>query len=240
MPAPTYSLSTNGIKSEKNISYKNLSTELISRATSASTITLTIDSPGLQVFTGSVAGQIVNLGDATNYNNGHEWILLNASTVSISVVLSNGTAFLTIPASTTYRVICTSNATANGTWLSTQTRLAGSTNATLVAIFAQTANSVNSGFLDTENIAASNTLPAVAPISGIITLFTFTGAGATPTGTIEIRINATTGTPAAAIVLGGTPTQVTPITVPITAGDRIYCSVLNGNNISKPLVKLYL
>jgi hypothetical protein len=240
MPAPTYSFTNLAIKSDGNLSYRNLTTELTNRITAANTLLLDNNSSGNQVFTGTVSGQIVNLGDATNYGLGHEWWIVNQSTTSISILRNDGTSIATIPASSSYRFLLTNNSTSNGSWVSTLARVGGASSAVLVAMFSQTANAINAGFLDTENIAPSNTVPAVAPISGIISLLAFTGAGSTPSGSLEIRVNTTVGTAAAVVTLAGTQTQVSPINIQINAGDRLSCSVAGGSGISKPLVKLYL
>ena len=109
-------------------------------------------------------------------------------------------------------------------------------------MFVSTANSVNNKFLDTENIAASNSLPAVAPISDTVTSLTFSNQNATPTGTIEIRVNDTNiaNPPAASVSLGGTQTQVFSVSFTVTQADLINCYIPGASGVQKPLIKLYI
>ena len=115
---------------------------------------------------------------------------------------------------------------------------------TLIALFASTNNSISNKFLYSENIASSDTLPAVAPYDGTIKTVTYSGNSVSVTGTLEFRKNTTTGTPAFTVTLNTGPFVVTQVfsglSVSIVSGDSINCKVASGaSNVSKPLVKCY-
>jgi hypothetical protein len=223
---------------EGNVSILNYQGDITAYTVSAGTITMSITSALHTVFSGSTAGQILNLGDATQYQNGHEWWIYNKSTTFISIRDNSNTELLNMPTDYRLKVVLQSNSTSTGVWIIGMLGIASAAGR-LVALFSNTANSVSNKFLDTENIASSDTLPAVA-VGGVLGLLTFSGQSTTPSGTIEIRINTTTGTPAATVTLVGTQTQVSTISVPVFAGDFINCKVGAGAaNIQKPLVKLY-
>jgi hypothetical protein len=115
--------------------------------------------------------------------------------------------------------------------------------AILFAMFVSTANSVNNKFIDTENIAASNSLPAVAPIADTVTKITFSNQNTTPSGDIEIRVNNTDlGIAAdATVTLTGSQTDVfNGSFFTVSEGDLINCYITGAAGVQKPLVKLYI
>jgi len=131
----------------------------------------------------------------------------------------------------------------NGTiWLYTSTSINVAQGGSLFALFVSTANSVNNSFLATENIASSDNLPSVAPVTGTITNFTFSGSNTTPSGQFEFRINTVSlAVPAdLTVILDGTQTQQTDISLPIIQGDEINCYITNASGVGKPLVKLFI
>lgn len=214
--------------------------QLVSTTVSASTYTLSLSSAQNQVFTGSTSGQIVNLGVATNYGNGHEWWIYNESTTFISVRNNGGTELINLAPKYRCRIILRDNSTSSGVWI-LGLLVSSAPGGTLVALFASTAASVNNKFLDTENVASSDTLPAVAARSDILTLVTYTNANAVTSGTIEIRLNTISGTPAASIPFSTTTqTYTASISVAVIAGDAINCKIGTGAvSVSKPLIKIY-
>lgn len=114
------------------------------------------------------------------------------------------------------------------------------TGAILAALFASTSNSVGNKFLDTENIASSEVLPAVMSIAASITKVTFSNQNSTPSGTLEIRKNTTVGTPALSLNLSGTQTQVFSVSLAVAPADKINCKVVSGSGVQKPLIKAYI
>jgi hypothetical protein len=94
-----------------------LSLDLTSTTTSAGTQTLTASSTVQQVYTGSTAGQLVNLPDATTLSNGHTYFFWNESTVSVDIQDATPAAVVTIDASYRAQVTLTDNSTAAGVWI---------------------------------------------------------------------------------------------------------------------------
>jgi hypothetical protein len=115
--------------------------------------------------------------------------------------------------------------------------------AILTALFALTANSVNNSFLETELVAASDVVPAVAIATDTITAVSFASSGTPTSGSLlEVRVNDTNpNNPAAlTLILNGSQTQVwTGLSLAVTQGDNLNCYVTNASGVGKPLVKLY-
>lgn len=81
-----------------------------------STQTLTATSEHLQAYTGSVAGQIVKLPDATTLSVGYQYYLLNDASVAVSVQNNaSGALFVLYPAERAL-IVCLGTGTAAGTW----------------------------------------------------------------------------------------------------------------------------
>lgn len=213
--------------------------QLTSTVVSNSTLTLSLSTAHNQYLSGTTSGQIVNLGNALTYGIGHEWWIYNESTVYVSIRKNDNTELINLAPKYRVRAILIDNSTSAGAWtLGVLISLAAG--GTLVALFSSTANAVSNKFLDTENIAASDTLPAVAARSSVLNLITYTNTSSVSTGTIEIRVNTTTGTPLASISFSSIQTYTQEISVPVLAGDSINCKIAAGaSNVAKPLVKIY-
>lgn len=228
---------TNNITVEGLTNTLNFRGALTTQATSAGTLTLSLASAMNQEFTGSTSGQIVNLGVATNYSVGHEWWLYNESSTFISIRNNAGTELVSLAPSYRIRVILANNATSAGVWI-LGVVVASSAGGTLTAMFASTAASVSNKFLDTENIAASDTLPAVSARSSVLNLVTYSNASLVSSGTIELYINGILTLTTPFTTTAQTFTSV--ISVAVMAGDKLSCKIGNGAvTVSKPLVKYY-
>ena len=227
------------ITSEGLTSTLNYRGQITATPTSASTVTLSLASSVNQTFTGTTANQIINLGVATNYLNGHEWWIYNESNKFISVRNNSSTELLNLPPAHRVKIILKDNSTSAGIWIIGVLNYIGS-GGMIVAMFADTASNINNKFLGTENIAASDTLPAVVPRTTLLNLVTYTCTTDVSSCTLEIRINATTGTPAASIAVTTTNKTFTgSMSIPAIAGDQLNVKVTNASNVSKPLVKIY-
>jgi hypothetical protein len=86
-------------------------------ASANTTTTLTTASASIQIITGSTAGQIIRMPDATTLTVGAEYEIRNSSTKTLAVQDNAGGVLDTTPAvtGTTY-LILTGNGTAAGTW----------------------------------------------------------------------------------------------------------------------------
>lgn len=87
----------------------------------ASTLTLTLASEAAHVFTGSTAGQIVKLPDATTLEIGFRYQFNNDSTQNVAIQDSSEIALVTIPSSYRAFFVLTSNGSAAGEWSYTLT-----------------------------------------------------------------------------------------------------------------------
>jgi hypothetical protein len=67
-------------------------------------------------FSGSTIGQIVNLGDATNYNLGHNFIICNKGGVGLDVVSNSGSPVARVKPLECVDFILTNNTTTDGIW----------------------------------------------------------------------------------------------------------------------------
>ena len=101
----------------RNFATRNQSLGKTAVTTSASTLTLDLFSSGIQTFSGTVAGQIVNLGDATGYlNSGHFFILINKSSNSISLRNNAGVELRILRKNDSIIAVLEDNSTSNGVW----------------------------------------------------------------------------------------------------------------------------
>jgi len=102
---------------------RNFSIQCASIATSASILSLDDSSPSNIILTGTTAGQVVMLGDATTYQNGHEYRIFNESTQPIEVKNADGDTIGTILPGTHNLIILCGNTTTAGNWIIGQLQL---------------------------------------------------------------------------------------------------------------------
>lgn len=76
------------------------------QATAASTLILTVASKMVQEFTGSTAGQIVQMPVTSTLGIGQPWRISNKSTQTIAVNSSGGNLIFTVPAGTDWLFTC--------------------------------------------------------------------------------------------------------------------------------------
>jgi len=234
-------LTNTQITSEGRLDTLNYRMQLTTQATAASTLTLTTASTGHQHFTGTTAGQIVSLGNATTYLIGQEWWLINDSTANISVRDNSGTQLSTLTATTRARFILRDNSTAAGVWiLSAVSTVAPPVGGLFIANYSSTANSNSNTFLNTFGVSSSDSLPAVVPITGTISRVTImlNGSG---TGTFEFRINTSVGAAAFTAAISAAQTATVNVSQAVNANDQINCKIASGaSGIAKPLVNIYM
>jgi hypothetical protein len=87
-----------------------------SQATAASTKTLVRTSSTVQIFTGTTAGQILKLPDATTLAIGHVFDIWNLSTQTIDIQNNANVSQTILKANANTKAILTNNGTAAGTW----------------------------------------------------------------------------------------------------------------------------
>jgi len=88
--------------------------------TANTTTTLSAASDPLYIFTGTVAGQILMLGDARTYNTGHHYEIWNRSTQLMTIQDNSSNTIGVMSANiTTAQIVLQDNTTAAGIWLIT-------------------------------------------------------------------------------------------------------------------------
>ena len=87
------------------------------KATANATETLTAASPTQWIWTGTVAGQIIKLPNATTLIAGWTYFIWNTSNKTVAVQDSEATTLLTLRANGYIRLTLQSNASAAGVWL---------------------------------------------------------------------------------------------------------------------------
>lgn len=96
---------------------KSWNVNVLSTATSASTLSLTAVSEGTQIFTGGTAAQILKMPDCTTLSQiGQRYTVHNDSTVNITVNDNASGLLFLLAASQRAFMICTSVGSAAGTW----------------------------------------------------------------------------------------------------------------------------
>ena len=85
--------------------------------TSASTLTLDSFSTAYQIFEGSTAGQVLNLGDSTTYfKDGHSFFILNDSTEDLTIESDNGTDLFILQPNFGVLAVLEDGSTVDGIW----------------------------------------------------------------------------------------------------------------------------
>ena len=98
------------------LDYKSHRSQVGTLTLSASTQTLLVGSEHIQVYTGSVAGQIVKMPDATTLTAGFQYLLCNDASVNISVQDNAAGALVLLAPAQRLSIICTGTGSAAGTW----------------------------------------------------------------------------------------------------------------------------
>ncbi|MFM7856153.1 MAG: hypothetical protein ACKO96_30590, partial [Flammeovirgaceae bacterium] len=109
-----YISSKTGLDANGNIKANNLIPSYAQTATAGTTITLNVESPYYQNFTGTLA-QIVRLPVVTTLSNGHQFFIKNSSTQPITVQTSAGTALQVMAANATLALTCINRLGGTGT-----------------------------------------------------------------------------------------------------------------------------
>jgi hypothetical protein len=101
---------------EQNLSHETWRVGQTSTATSAGSLTLDIDSTSTQILTGTTAGQVVVLPDATTLQVGWTYYIINDSSQNVAVEDEGSTLLVTIAPGSRALIKCTSISSSAGTW----------------------------------------------------------------------------------------------------------------------------
>lgn len=105
------------LKVSRNSFTRSQSISKTETVVSASTLTLNAFSSGIQLFSGTTTGQIVNLGDATAYPElSHTFIFINDSNTTISIQNNSNTEINQLLPNDRVLIILTDQNTADGVW----------------------------------------------------------------------------------------------------------------------------
>jgi hypothetical protein len=155
------------------------------QATANSTLTLTVASRLLNIFTGTVAGQLVNLPNATLLNNGHRFEIWNTSTQTVTLRNNAGTTIFAIAVQQKTSVTLQDNTTTNGTWLFEANFLGGTGGGNGIAGFGFDGNASPTRWLEGFTNVPTNITPYIVAGSKSIRAISFgTSANSTATATI--------------------------------------------------------
>lgn len=106
----------NNIIVEKLSKTNAVSLDLTPTTVASGTLTLTIDSTVQHSFSGSTAGQLVTLPDATTLSVGHSYIFWNEATVAVTIQDSTPSSQLSLASGQRAVFTLLDNGTAAGTW----------------------------------------------------------------------------------------------------------------------------
>jgi hypothetical protein len=96
------------------------------QATSASTLALTVSSNMAQYFTGTAAGQILKLPNATTLINGQRYEIYNQSSVPVSVQDGSGATLFSLSQTSIAYLTLQTNGTVAGGWIAWQILISSS------------------------------------------------------------------------------------------------------------------
>jgi hypothetical protein len=165
---------TTNFKAERNVSTVNFQAGITTYTVADNTITFSNVSPTNTAWVGSTVGQIINLGNATQYENGHEFWFYNESNVLISIRYSDNTSFYELPPKVHVKVILRDNSTTNGVWVLVVTPNFNVGSGLMRVEFWSPGNSNNSwALVDNHHVGNSNVHPFILPYGGVLAASTF-------------------------------------------------------------------
>lgn len=222
---------------------------ITSQATSAGTISLSRTSTCHQAFTGTTAGQIIQLPNATTLTAGWTFFIWNESTKSISIKDFGLNALLNVPAKFNCIATLKDISTSNGYWLLTRSSPgSGGSGVTPPFIFSY-AGGANSGiYLRTGSVPTSDTGQDIKGLNYIVEIQVSSKlvipSNQSPA---TIQFQQRTGVSTFVDIVGASVTLTTgqykgtsgPISVSIGPDWELACYVSTGQ-FSSPVAILYL
>lgn len=100
----------------RNTATRGFVTELQTIVSASQTTQLVSTDPFVCVITGSTLGQIIRLPDATTLRNGHQFWILNESSVAVTMQNYGGTVPIVVAANSNAKRILLDNSTQAGVW----------------------------------------------------------------------------------------------------------------------------
>jgi hypothetical protein len=206
------------------------------QATANSANALTAASRLLWVYTGTIAGQIVRLGDARTYTVGHKYEIWNTSNQSISVQNNASTAIFTLAAYQKTWVVLQDKTTQAGTWLFEANFMSGTGGGSGTIGFGFDGNASTGRWLESlTNVASNYTQPVIAGTKAIRALSFAASASSTMTATI-LKNGVALDTISLAAQIRTTKLNLNHILV---NGDYLSAQITAGSG-SRPVVLLWM
>lgn len=230
------SLIIDNVKSEGLADIKSLRIQASLQAASASTINLTNTSETLLIFTPGVAGQIVNLPNATTLSVGHIYWIWNDDTNDIIINDFSGTIlFTSTPTSRAFAVL-KDNSTSAGVWgkvISSSSRFISSAG----VLCGYNAAAVTGTFLEFNFTVASSDEPYLLTSAQRLAALSLS-ASLSSTGTVGVFYSDDLVNPLTTISLTAELTKVSQPNLQLISGKSLAVKVTSGT-IQKPMLILY-
>lgn len=209
-PVERMRISQNGlVRVVDALQFKRRILENTSTATANTTTTLTSTSTAVQIYTGSTAGQILRLPDATTLVVGAQYDIYNSSTATIALQGNGGAALETISTVTGFAIaVLTDNSTAAGVW------------------------TVRSGFENVTSRASSTSLITTTSTTDVLmTGMTLTPAAGTYLVSVRAAVSATSNNRlvTASVYSGGSKVTDSEVSAFIRTGNATFTSADIGN-----------
>lgn len=156
------------------------------QATANSTKTLVLSDNTMQIFTGTTAGQIVKLPDATTLQLGHMFEVWNLSTQAISIRDNGNNILASINANGRTQIILYANGTTNGSWSLTYSLDNGNvfgTNLYFTSAEAETSTNSTTTFLNKLTLVTPS-----LPLGNYLTQFQFIWRAANANRSLDVRV----------------------------------------------------
>jgi hypothetical protein len=205
-------------------------------ATTNSTLTLTASSRLVYIFTGTTAGQIVRLPNATTLNIVHRYEIWNTSTQTVTVQNNAGTNLFSMAAAQKTWITLQDNSTANGIWLFEANFLGGTGGGNGIAGFGFDGNASPTRWLEGFTNVPTNITPYIVAGSKSIRAISF-GTSANSTATATIYKNG--------VLLDTIATAATKKVVKLNLNhllvnlDELSCAITAGS-CTRPVVLIWL
>jgi hypothetical protein len=154
------------------------------------TLALSASSDSIRVFTGSVAGQIVSLPNATTLALGRSFYFLNDSTTSITVRTFTGSTVYTMPPSSRLRVLLTDKSSSTGVWTTDATGISSASSAVDVDLKLESASvrADSSMSIGTRGVSVFSNRDTYLGIQGSLTVSLDGRASVGPNSSISVRV----------------------------------------------------
>lgn len=235
---------TSSSKAESLLAGQNFSLDVTPITAQNATVTLLNTDCHTIYVTGTTAGLIIKLPNATNLTVGHEYWILNSSTVAFTVQWFDGTNPQIINPGSSARYKLLSIATTGGTWFNTYT--SSSYLGLTYAVTTGYGGSANAGrFLEFISGNSSDVSPFIVIRNSSIVALSMGGtanvAGAPCVLGIYKNGVFTNGNEIAMVTvpIGSSSAYTTALAVPVNQGDTLTAKIASGS-INKPFVTIFI